>query len=77
MTFPPPWDLPNSGMELKSLMPLALASRFFTTTTTWEAIIGGDSSVCPEVPNLTWDEETAGTICSDRWFLIFGKHRLT
>ena len=29
--------LPNSGIELVSLMSLALAGRFFTTSATWEA----------------------------------------
>ena len=34
---PPPGDLPDPGMELVSLMSPALASEFFTTSTTWEA----------------------------------------
>ena len=34
---PPPEDLPDWGMEPASLMPPALAGRFFTTSTTWEA----------------------------------------
>ena len=34
---PPPWDLPNSGIEPLSLMSPALAGRFFTTSATWEA----------------------------------------
>ena len=33
---PPPGDLPDPGIELTSLFP-ALASGFFTTSTTWEA----------------------------------------
>ena len=37
--FPSPGDLPNPGMEPMSLMSPALASRFFTTDTTWEAIV--------------------------------------
>lgn len=41
-----------------------------------KGIIRGHSSICPEVPNLAWDEEIAGTIFSDRWFLTFGTHRL-
>ena len=36
---PPPGDLPNSGIELTSLMFSILASEFFTTSTTWEAHI--------------------------------------
>ena len=35
---PPPGDLPGPGMEPTSLMPPALAGRFFTTSTTWEAL---------------------------------------
>ena len=33
----PPEDLPDPGIELASLMSTALASRFFTTSATWEA----------------------------------------
>ena len=36
---PPPGDLPDSGIEPMSFMPLSLASGFFTTSTTWEARI--------------------------------------
>ena len=35
--FPPPVDLPDQGIEPTSLMSLALAGGFFTTSTTWEA----------------------------------------
>ena len=34
---PPPEDLPDPGMEPKSLTSPALAGGFFTTNTTWEA----------------------------------------
>ena len=34
---PPPGDLPDPGLELRSLMSPALADGFFTTSTTWEA----------------------------------------
>ena len=34
---PPPRDLPDPGVEPVSLMSPALADRFFTTSTTWEA----------------------------------------
>jgi len=34
---PPPGGLPDPGIELASLMSLALAGRFFTTKATWEA----------------------------------------
>ena len=35
--FYAPRDLPDPGIEPKSLVSLALAGRFFTTETTWEA----------------------------------------
>ena len=34
---PPPGDLPDPGIEPMSLMSFALAGRFFTISTTWEA----------------------------------------
>jgi len=34
---PPPWDLPNAGVEPASLLSPELAGRFFTTSATWEA----------------------------------------
>ena len=37
LPFSTPGDLPNPGTEPVSLMSLALAGRFFTTSTTWEA----------------------------------------
>ena len=33
---PSPGDLPDPGIELKSLTSPALAGRFFTTSATWE-----------------------------------------
>ena len=38
LPFPPAGDLPNSGIKPVSLASLALAGRFFTTSTTWEAL---------------------------------------
>ena len=38
MPCPPPGDLPDPGIESVSLMPSALADRFFTTSATWEAL---------------------------------------
>ena len=35
--LPPPGDLPDPGIEAASLTSPALASRFFTTSATWEA----------------------------------------
>ena len=37
LPFPSPGDLPDPGIEPVSLMPPALAGRFFTTGATWEA----------------------------------------
>ena len=37
VTFPPPRDLPDPGIEPTSLKSSALSCRFFTTSTTWEA----------------------------------------
>ena len=37
LQYPPPGDLPNTGIEPESLMFPALAGGFFTTSTTWEA----------------------------------------
>ena len=34
---PPPWALPDPGIKPRSLMSPAMAGRFFTTSTTWEA----------------------------------------
>ena len=36
---PPPGDLPDSGIEPKSLMSPALAGGFFTSSVTWEALV--------------------------------------
>ena len=35
---PPPGDLPDPGIKPMSLMPPALAGRFFSTGATWEAL---------------------------------------
>ena len=37
LACPPPGDLPDPGIEPMSLTFPALAGRFFTTSTTWEA----------------------------------------
>ena len=36
LPFPPPEDIPNSGMEPQSLVSPALAGGFFTTSTIWK-----------------------------------------
>ena len=45
LSFPPPGDLPNPGMEPLSLRAPALAGRFFTASATWEAL--GESCILP------------------------------
>ena len=42
---PPPWDLPNPGIEPRSLMSPALAGQFFTTSATGKALYMHISSV--------------------------------
>ena len=37
LPFPPAGDLPDPGIKPVSLASPALAARFFTTSTTWEA----------------------------------------
>ena len=37
LSFLPPGDLPDPGIKLTSPATPALADRFFTTSTTWEA----------------------------------------
>ena len=39
MPCPLPGDLPDPGAKLVSLMSSALAGGFFTTGTTWEAVL--------------------------------------
>ena len=39
LSCPPPGDLPDPGVEPASLMSPALAGGFFTTSTTWEALV--------------------------------------
>ena len=38
LSFPPPGDLPDLGIEPMFHMSPALAGRFFTNSTTWEAL---------------------------------------
>ena len=38
LPFLPPGDLPNPGIEPKSLTPPVLAGRFFTTSATWKVL---------------------------------------
>ena len=57
---PPPGDLPDPGIELKSLMSAALTGGFLTTTTTWEA-------QCSTIPCLIRD------VCyrlTEKWIFV-------
>ena len=56
-----PFPLPNSGMEPESLMSPALAGRFFTTNTIWEA------PGCP--PNSGWRNPESGHTEGRAWGL--------
>ena len=38
LPYPPPGDLPNSGIEPAYLMSPALAGGFFTASSTWDAL---------------------------------------
>ena len=40
LSFPPPEDLPNPGIELMSLTSPVLAVRFFTTSAIWKKTMG-------------------------------------
>ena len=40
LPLPPPGDLPDPGIEPKSLKSPSLASGFFTTSITWETVKG-------------------------------------
>jgi len=46
LPFLSPRDLPNAGIELAFLIPLALASGFFTTSTTQEIFQINQIQIC-------------------------------
>ena len=54
LPFPSPGDLPDPGTEPVSVKSPALAGRFFTTSTTWEA---HDLLYTNAVDCLPWDAE--------------------
>ena len=54
LTFPPPGDLPNPGIEPASPVSPAVAGGFFTSSATWEAPGWGGAVIkC-----LLWEEMT-------------------
>ena len=56
LTFPSLRDLPDAGIEPASLVSPALAGRFFTTRTTWEAHV-----LQPKMPYHTAETSCAST----------------
>ena len=52
MPFPTLGDLPDPGIKPVSLVPPALAGRFFTTSPTWEEVMGMNSQTKPNVSIL-------------------------
>ena len=71
---PPPGDLPNPEIKLMFLMSPALASRFFTTSTTWEAQASHElpsSRVSPLALGLivcwTYSSETFSLLHGKEW----------
>ena len=60
-------DLPNPGIKPGSLMSPALAGRFFTTSTTWEAFLRNKSKLTvfpggPAIKNPSANEGDVGSI---------------
>ena len=49
---PSPGDLPNTGVELASLLSPTLTGGFFTTSATWEALFPGRPYVLEEEDNV-------------------------
>ena len=47
---PPPGDLPQSSIKPTSLISPALAGGFFTTSTTWEALLAPNSKKHIQTP---------------------------
>ena len=58
---PPPEDLPDPGIEPESPKSPALAGRFLTTSTTWEA------HVCPNPQNVRHQEWTLISVMNFGW----------
>ena len=54
LPLPNPGDIPDSGIEPTSLVSPALAGRFFTTSTIWEAL---ESSLNPAAEVKEPDQE--------------------
>ena len=59
----PPRDLPNPGIKLTSLTSPALAGRFFTTSSTWEAQQTHEEGADGGKERATGGMQGAGTSC--------------
>ena len=57
--FPPPGDLPDSGIEPVSIIPAELAGAFFTTSATWDALGGLNVATEIDVSNTAKARRTA------------------
>ena len=68
LPFPPPGDLPNPGIEPKSLMSPALAGRFFMSSGTWEALRNSLAILKNVTPTMTiWPFNSMNT----RYIVLF------
>ena len=45
LLFPPPGNLPDPGIQPASLASPALAGRFFSNCTTWEALLALENGI--------------------------------
>ena len=63
LPFPPPGNLPDPGIKPTSLASPALAGRFFTSSTTWEAL------KCYNTLPSVWTQDSSVTSFSTRHFL--------
>ena len=75
LPFPSPGDLPDPGIKPASLVSLIFAGRFFTTSTTWEALWEHEGA-----RNATWVLHKSLTVdgielISEGWIVVyqFGK----
>ena len=63
LPFPPPGNLPDPGIKPTSLASPALAGRFFTSSTTWEAL------KCYNTLPPVWTQDSSVTSFSTKHFL--------
>ena len=76
LPFPLPGDHPDPGIETTSLMfPALLSGKFFTTSTTWEALAEPSSELklsgkCMWIREYTSVEESTFQLCFGRNYTI-------